>query len=84
MDDIRIIAKELLDELENIKSGDLDKKDKLQVKMKKIINLSDEIILSKDLKYINKKLYGYRDIVSVYSFFLKSPDIKDNGRYFLE
>lgn len=84
MDDIRIIAKELLVELENIKSGDLDKKDKLQVKMEKIINLSDEIILSEDLKDINKKLNGYRDIVSVYSFFLKSPDIKDKGRCFLE
>lgn len=84
MDDIRITAKELLDELENIKSGDLDQKVKLQVKMKKIINLSDEIILSEDLKDINKKLNGYRDIVSVYSFLLKSPDVKDKGRYFLE
>jgi hypothetical protein len=83
MDDIRIIAKELLDELENIKSGDLDKKNKLQVKMKKIINLSDEIIFSEDLKDIKIHLQCQKDITNVFSFFLKSPDVKDKEKYFL-
>lgn len=84
MDDIRVIAKELLDELENIKSGDLDSKLRLQGKMEKIITLSDETILSQDLKDLNTKINCYRDIGNVYSFFLKSPEIKDKGRYFLE
>lgn len=84
MDDIRIIAKELLHELKNIKSGDLDSKLRLQGKMEKIISLSDEMILSQDLKDLKTKINCYRDIGNVYSFFLKSPDTKDKGRYFLE
>ena len=84
MEDIRISAKELLDELENVKSGDLDLKIKLQGKMKKIINLSDTIIFSKDLKDINMILQCYKEIVRVYSFFLKSPELKDRERFFLE
>ena len=84
MDDIRIIAKELLDELENIKSGDLDSKLRFQGKMKKIISLSDEMILSQDLKDLNKKINCCRDIVNLHSFFLKSPDIKEKGKYFSE
>jgi hypothetical protein len=55
MNDIRLIAKELLDELENIKSGYLDSKLRFQGKVKKIISLSDEMILSQDLKDLNKK-----------------------------
>lgn len=86
MKDLRLLAKRLLKDLENIKSGDLDKNAKLQVKMKKIINLSDEILLSEELKDIKIHLQCHRDIINVFSFFLKSPDekIKDKGRYFFE
>lgn len=84
MDDIRIIAKELLDELENMKSGDLDSKVRLQGKMKKIINLSDEIILSQDLNDLKTKINCLREIGNVHSFFLKSPELKDRERFFLE
>ena len=86
MEDLRITAKELLDELDNIKSGDIDLKIKLQGKMKKIINLSDEIFLSEDLKDLKIHLQCQKDIINVFSFFLKSPDdkIKNKGRYFFE
>lgn len=86
MNDIRLLAKKLLEDLENIKSGDLDKNAKLQLKMKKIINLSDEIFLSEDLKDLKIHLQCQKDIINVFSFFLKSPDdkIKNKGRYFFE
>lgn len=70
MSDIRLLAKKLLQDLENNKLGDLEKNSKLQLKMKKIINLSDEIIFSESLKDIKIHLQCQNDIISVFSFIL--------------
>lgn len=75
MGDIRLLAKKLLGNLENIKAGDLDKISKLKVKMEKIINLSDEIILSEDLKDVKILLRCQKDIINVFSFLLSDYKI---------
>lgn len=70
MNDIRLLAKKLLQDLENNKSGDLDKNAKLQLKMKKIINLSDEIISSEAYEDVKIYLNSQKDIINVFSFIL--------------
>ena len=77
MDDIRLTAKELFDDLEKIKSGDLKKKVKLQEQMKKIMELSDEEISSKELEDQEKKIISLANISSVYSFFIKYPEFEE-------
>jgi uncharacterized protein (UPF0305 family) len=80
MDDIRLTAKELFDDLEKIKSGDLKKKVKLQEQMKKIMELSDEEISSKELEDQEKKIISLANISSVYSFFIKYPEFEEKVR----
>lgn len=80
MDDIRLTAKELFDDLEKIKSGDLKKKVKLQEQMKKIMELSDEEISSKELADQEKKIISLANISSVYSFFIKYPEFEEKAR----
>lgn len=82
MDDIRITAKELFNDLEKIKSGDLKKKIRLQEQMKKIIELSDEEISSGKLKDQNRMITSIRNIFSVYKFFANYPQFEEKARNF--
>jgi hypothetical protein len=84
MNDIRITAKELFDDLEKIKSGDLKKKVKLQEQMKKIMELSDEEISSKELDDQEKKKISLANISSVYSFFIKYPEFDEKVRNYYQ
>jgi hypothetical protein len=84
MDDIRLTAKELFDDLEKIKSGDLKKKVKLQEQMKKIMELSDEEISSKELDDQEKKKISLANISSVYSFFIKYPEFEEKVRNYYQ
>ena len=80
MGDIRKHAKELLEDLNTIETGDLKKKIRLQEKMKKIIGLTDEQIKSKDIKDISKILTGTNDIVNVYKYFIDYPQFEEKVR----
>ena len=84
MDDIRLTAKELFDDLEKIKSGDLKKKVKLQEQMKKIMELSDEEISSKELDDQEKKKISLANISSVYSFFIKYPEFEEKVKNYYQ
>jgi len=78
MKDIRLLAKKVLNKLENINSSDLDnlaKNSKHQVKMKKIISLSDKVIFSEDLKDVEILLRCQKDIINVFSFLLLNNKI---------
>ena len=84
MSDIRKQAKNLLEDLNTIESGDLKKKVRLQEKMKKIIGLTDEQIKSKDIKDISKILTGTNDIISVYKYFIDYPQFEEKVRKFFD
>ena len=84
MGDIRKHAKQLLEDLNAIETGDLNKKAKLEEKMKKIIRLTDEQIKSKDIKDISKILICNKEIMSVYNFFKNYPQFEDKVRTFFE
>jgi hypothetical protein len=82
--DIKKQAEELLKDLQKIKSGDLKKKMILEKKMIKITNLSDELILSQELKNANILINSNKDIISVYSFLMKYPEFNDKVKGFFE
>jgi hypothetical protein len=84
MEDIRKHAKQLLEDLNTIESGDLKKKIRLQEKMRKIIGLTDEQIKSKDINDISKILNGNNDILSVYKFFIDYSQFEEKVRKFFD
>jgi 5-bromo-4-chloroindolyl phosphate hydrolysis protein len=57
---------------------------RLQEKMKKIIGLTDEQIKSKDIKDIERIMTSYKDITSVYQFFINYPQFEKKAREFFE
>lgn len=71
--DQRILAKELLEKLKNLKEGDIKENLKLQKKLEKISKLKDDVINSNDTKNIIKIYPNYEILVKASSF------VNDNG-----